>query len=145
VPARIEIEQRDGICILHCSGGFDAGADFEQVQSKMDDIKRLNCTKVVADFSELQSLGSSGIIHANHLARHQRTGCGLARSARLEIWVCDYNPREFGRQAAVLARVPARLGTAEVNPADDRCDASDDAQRGKSFHEPGKLRRVRDP
>jgi anti-anti-sigma factor len=59
--ALIEMEQRDGICILHCRGRFVPGPDSERMRSKIEDIKRLNCTKVVADFSEVRSLGSTGI------------------------------------------------------------------------------------
>jgi anti-anti-sigma factor len=57
----IEIEQRDGICILHCRGRFVAGPDFEQVQAKIGEIRRLNCAKVLADFREVLSIGSVGI------------------------------------------------------------------------------------
>lgn len=61
MPALIEIEKRGEICILHCTGHFVPGPDIEQVQARMDHIKTLNCTKVLVDFREVLSLGSTGI------------------------------------------------------------------------------------
>jgi anti-anti-sigma factor len=57
----IEIEQRDQVCILHCKGRLVAGPEMEYMQIKMDEIKRVACTKVVADFQEVTSIGSMGV------------------------------------------------------------------------------------
>lgn len=57
----IEIEHCDSVCILHCGGRFVAGPEMEYMQTKMDDIKRLACNKVLADFQDVGSLGSMGV------------------------------------------------------------------------------------
>jgi anti-anti-sigma factor len=60
-PLRIDIEQCDDICILHCNGRFAPGADWEYMQTKMDEIKRLPCSKMLADFQQVSSIGSTGL------------------------------------------------------------------------------------
>jgi anti-anti-sigma factor len=57
----IQIEQYDRVCVLHCKGRFVAGPEMEYMQTKMDDIKRLACIKVLADFQDVSSLGSMGV------------------------------------------------------------------------------------
>jgi anti-anti-sigma factor len=57
----IEIEQRDQVCILHCKGRLVAGPEMEYMQIKMDEIKRVACTKVLADFKDVTSVGSMGV------------------------------------------------------------------------------------
>jgi len=57
----IEIEHYDSVCILHCEGRFVAGPEMDYLQTRMDDIKRLACNKVLADFQEVSSLGSMGV------------------------------------------------------------------------------------
>lgn len=57
----IDIEQQDDVCILHCKGRFIAGEDQDYIRAKTDEIKRLNCSKVIADFSEVPAIGSMGI------------------------------------------------------------------------------------
>ena len=57
----IDIEHGDCICILHCKGRFVAGPGREYMQTKMDDIKSLAYTKVLADFQEVTSIGSMGV------------------------------------------------------------------------------------
>ena len=84
-------------------------------------------------------------------ARRNRMTVGTAPTIVLSMCRPVQNARNLNfrvatkRASALLCSPPARLGTTEANPADDRCDTSDDAQRGKSFHEPGKLRRVCNP
>jgi anti-anti-sigma factor len=58
---RIEIEHYDSVCILHCEGRFVAGPEMEYLQTKLDDIKRLACNRVLADFQDVSSLGSMGV------------------------------------------------------------------------------------
>ncbi|HEX4593886.1 MAG TPA: STAS domain-containing protein [Bryobacteraceae bacterium] len=60
-PMLVDIELRPEICILHCKGCFVAGQDPEYLRNKVDEIKNLNCSKVIADFREVQSIGSMGI------------------------------------------------------------------------------------
>jgi anti-anti-sigma factor len=57
----IEIEQNDRVCILHCKGRFVAGPEMEYMQTKLDDIKRRACTKILADFQDVTSIGSTGV------------------------------------------------------------------------------------
>jgi anti-anti-sigma factor len=57
----IDIEQYGDVCILRCRGRLVAGSNSEYILAKMDEIKRLNCAKVLADFREVQSIGSMGI------------------------------------------------------------------------------------
>ena len=57
----IEIEHLGEICVLRCKGYFVTGPDFDQVQARIEDVKKLNCSKVLVDFSEVLSLGSMGI------------------------------------------------------------------------------------
>jgi len=57
----IDIEQQNGICVLRCKGRFIAGPDLEYMHSKMDEIKRLRCTRVLVDFREVPSIGSMGV------------------------------------------------------------------------------------
>jgi anti-anti-sigma factor len=57
----IEIEHRDRVCILRCKGRFVAGPEMEYMQTKLDDIKRLACTRVLADFQDVSSIGSMGV------------------------------------------------------------------------------------
>jgi anti-anti-sigma factor len=57
----IEIEQHDRYCILRCKGRFVAGPEMEYMQTKMEDIKRLACIKVLADFQDVAAIGSMGV------------------------------------------------------------------------------------
>jgi anti-anti-sigma factor len=57
----IEIEHFESVCILHCEGRFVAGPEMDYLEARMDDIKRLGCNKVLADFHEVSSLGSMGV------------------------------------------------------------------------------------
>jgi len=57
----IDIEQFDRVCILRCKGRFVAGPEMEYMQTKMDEIKRLACTNVLADFQDVASIGSMGV------------------------------------------------------------------------------------
>lgn len=60
-PIAIEIEQQDGICILRCKGRFVAGTEIEYLKTKTEDIKRVACIKVLADFQDVTAVGSMGI------------------------------------------------------------------------------------
>jgi anti-anti-sigma factor len=54
-------EQHHGVCVLRCKGRFVAGAEMEYMQAKLDEIKALTCTKVLADFHQVTSIGSMGV------------------------------------------------------------------------------------
>jgi anti-anti-sigma factor len=57
----IETERDGDICILRLSGRFAAGADPEYVRAKSDEIRSLNCGRVLADLSKVTAMGSNGI------------------------------------------------------------------------------------
>ena len=57
----IDIEQHDRYCILRCKGRFVAGPEMDYMQTKMDEIKRLACIKLLADFQEVTAVGSMGV------------------------------------------------------------------------------------
>jgi anti-anti-sigma factor len=57
---RIEVSQKDEICLVRCEGRF-VTADWQYLRAKKDEIKGANCRKVLADFSEVSDIGSAGI------------------------------------------------------------------------------------
>ena len=57
----IEVKREDDVCFLRCEGRFVTGTDPEYLRVKSDEIKALNCKKVLADFSEVSDVGSAGI------------------------------------------------------------------------------------
>jgi anti-anti-sigma factor len=81
----IEIEHEDDVCILHLSGRFASGADPEYLRAKSDEIKSLNCAKVLADLRDVPSMGSTAIgfvvgiyssVAKNPLGRFVMVGAG---------------------------------------------------------------------
>jgi anti-anti-sigma factor len=57
----IDIGQQNGVCVLRCKGRFIAGPDLEYMLSKMDEIKKLNCARLLVDFREVPAIGSMGV------------------------------------------------------------------------------------
>jgi anti-anti-sigma factor len=57
----IDVKKNDEVCVLRCEGRFVAGTDPQYLRFKTDEIKVLNCKKVLADFSEVSDIGSAGI------------------------------------------------------------------------------------
>ena len=57
----IEIEQHNGVCVLRCKGPFVSGANLEYMLAKIDQIRKLKCNRVLADFCEVTSIGSMGL------------------------------------------------------------------------------------
>ena len=57
----IQVKQEDEVCFLRCAGRFVAGIDPEYLRVKRDEIKQLNCKKVLADFSQVSQVGSVGL------------------------------------------------------------------------------------
>jgi len=60
-PLLIDVEQYGDVCILHCQGRFVPGPELWYMQARMDDIRRLESTKVLADFRHVASIGSMGV------------------------------------------------------------------------------------
>jgi anti-anti-sigma factor len=57
----IEVQHENGLCILRISGRFATGADLDYVRGKLDQIRDLRSTWILADFTEVVSIGSTGI------------------------------------------------------------------------------------
>jgi anti-anti-sigma factor len=57
----IEIEQGEEVCVVRCIGRFVSGADIEYVRAKLEQIKSFKCSRVLADFREVPSIGSVGL------------------------------------------------------------------------------------
>ena len=60
-PIAIDVEQYGEVCVLRCQGCFLAGLDEDYIQAKIEDIKQLNCSRVLADLQAVPSIGSIGI------------------------------------------------------------------------------------
>jgi anti-anti-sigma factor len=58
---RIELNQIDDVCILRCEGRFVTGTDPEYLRAKMEELKQSRCAKVLVDFREVSSVGSTAI------------------------------------------------------------------------------------
>jgi anti-anti-sigma factor len=57
----IEIVQQDEICLLRCKGRIVSGQGVEYLEAKLGELRKLKCRKVLADFSEVPSIGSLGL------------------------------------------------------------------------------------
>jgi anti-anti-sigma factor len=57
----IKIERQDDVWVLHLSGRFATGAEIEYLRAKSDEIRSLNCAKVLLDLCEVPSMGSTAI------------------------------------------------------------------------------------
>ena len=57
----IEVNQIDDVCVLRFEGRFVTGSDPEYLRGKSDELKNLGCAKVLADFREVISIGSTAI------------------------------------------------------------------------------------
>jgi len=60
-PIAIDVERYGDVCVVRCQGSFLAGLDQDYIQAKIEDIKQLNCRRVLADFHEVPLIGSTGI------------------------------------------------------------------------------------
>jgi anti-anti-sigma factor len=60
----IEIQkqkQYDGVCVLHCEGSLVPGPEMDYLETKLDEIKRLTCNRLLIDFQNVAAIGSMGI------------------------------------------------------------------------------------
>jgi len=57
----VELEKRGEICTLRLHGHFATGKDSDYLRVKTEEIKNSNCSKVLADFKEVEYLDSTGI------------------------------------------------------------------------------------
>jgi len=57
----VDFEFSGDVCILRMHGRFATGQDSAYLRSKTDEIKKSDCLKVLADFSEVSYVDSTGI------------------------------------------------------------------------------------
>jgi anti-anti-sigma factor len=57
----IELEQKDDIVIVRFQGRIATGADSEYLGTKLEEVRNRHSDKVLADFREVSSIGSTGI------------------------------------------------------------------------------------
>ena len=57
----IELQQKDDICVVRFQGRIATGADLEYLRTKLEEIRNRRSDKVLADFREVSSIGSTGL------------------------------------------------------------------------------------
>ena len=57
----IELQQNDDICVLRFQGRIATGADLEYLRTKLEEVRKRRSDKVLADFREVSSIGSTGL------------------------------------------------------------------------------------
>jgi anti-anti-sigma factor len=58
----IEIrQQNDSFCILRCEGSLVPGPEMEYMQEKLDELRKLACKRLLVDFQDVDSIGSTGV------------------------------------------------------------------------------------
>ena len=57
----IDVEKRGDVCLLRFQGNFHTGEDLDYLRAKMEEIKTVNCRKVLADFQDVPCVGSTGL------------------------------------------------------------------------------------
>ncbi|HLH00564.1 MAG TPA: STAS domain-containing protein [Bryobacteraceae bacterium] len=57
----VELEKRGDICLLRLHGRFATGKDSAYLRGKTEEIKSSGCARVLADFTQVEYLDSTGI------------------------------------------------------------------------------------
>ena len=57
----VELEKRGDVCVLRLHGRFATGQDSAYLRSKSDEIRTAGYSKVIADFSQVSYIDSTGI------------------------------------------------------------------------------------
>jgi len=57
----IELHQIDDVCVLRLEGRFTTGCDPEFLRTKAEELKQLTCGKVLVDFRDVITIGSTAI------------------------------------------------------------------------------------
>lgn len=57
----VELEKRGDVCVLRLHGRFATGKDSGYLRSKTEEVKNCGCTRVLADFTQVEYLDSTGI------------------------------------------------------------------------------------
>ena len=58
---RIEFSQDSDICVLRFEGRFTTGFDPEFLRAKNEELRQRSCVKVLVDFRDVLSVGSTAI------------------------------------------------------------------------------------
>jgi anti-anti-sigma factor len=57
----IELQQKDDVFVVRFQGRIATGADLEYLRTKLEEIRNRRSDKVLADFREVSSIGSTGL------------------------------------------------------------------------------------
>ncbi|HEX6895953.1 MAG TPA: STAS domain-containing protein [Bryobacteraceae bacterium] len=57
----VELEKRGEICFLRLHGRFATGKDSTYLRGKTEEVKNSGCSRVLADFGQVEYLDSTGI------------------------------------------------------------------------------------
>ena len=57
----VELEKRGDICVLRLHGRFATGKDSSYLRAKTLEVKNSGCSRVLADFAQVEYLDSTGI------------------------------------------------------------------------------------
>jgi len=57
----IELQQKDDIFVVRFQGRIATGADLEYLRTKLEEIRNRRSDRVLADFREVSSIGSTGL------------------------------------------------------------------------------------
>ena len=57
----VDFDYRDDVCILRPRGRFATGLDAAHLRSKTEEVRQCGCRKVMADFTDVPYIDSTGI------------------------------------------------------------------------------------
>ena len=60
-PMDIKIDRKGDVCVRRVKGSILPGADAEYLRRKQDEIRERHCARVLLDFREVPSIGSTGL------------------------------------------------------------------------------------
>ena len=106
----IEIERIGDVCVVHFKGRLHAGHATDYLAAKMEEIKALECTKVLADLEHVPSVGSSGLSFIIGLYRISNGGLVLGKTQRRVREVLDVT----GLSGLIPVVADLQLGLAEL-------------------------------
>jgi len=57
----IELQEKDDVVVLRFQGRITTGLDLEYLMTKLEEVRSRRSDKVLADFREVSSIGSTGL------------------------------------------------------------------------------------
>lgn len=57
----VDLESKDDVCVLRLTGRFATGQDTEYLRTKTEELKTTQCRHIIADFSNVSYIDSTGI------------------------------------------------------------------------------------